>query len=86
MRDADLKNFIMTHRHTEAKIIFSIKRGTLTKPMKLTEPHYMFCGTLGFRGTPVEEHWSRLIYCICITFYVSHHISDTSDYLLNLSF
>jgi len=56
MRDDDLKNFIMTHRHTEAKIISPIKRGTLTEPMKLTEPHYMFCGTLGFRGTPVEEH------------------------------
>jgi len=27
--------------------------------LKLTEPHYMFCGTLRFRGTPVEEHWSR---------------------------
>jgi len=26
-------------------------------PLKLTEPHYMFCGTLGFRGTPVEKHW-----------------------------
>jgi len=24
------------------------------------EPHYMFRGTLGFRGTPVEEHWSRV--------------------------
>jgi len=32
-----------------------IKRGTLTEPLKLTEPHYMFCGTLGFRGSPVEE-------------------------------
>jgi len=20
------------------------------------DPHYMFCGILGFRGTPVEEH------------------------------
>jgi len=26
------------------------------EPLKLTEPHYMFCGTLRFRGTPVEEH------------------------------
>ena len=24
---------------------------TLTKPLKLTEPHYTFC------GTPVEKHW-----------------------------
>jgi len=23
------------------------------------EPHNMFCGTLGFRGTPVEEHCAR---------------------------
>ena len=28
------------------------------EPLKLTEPHHMFHGTLGFRGTPVEEHWS----------------------------
>jgi len=27
--------------------------------LKLTEPNYMFCGTLGFRGNPVEEHWFR---------------------------
>jgi len=27
------------------------------EPLKLTEPHHMFHGTLGFRGTPVEEHW-----------------------------
>jgi len=27
--------------------------------LKLTEPHYMFCGTLGFRVTLVEEHWIR---------------------------
>jgi len=27
-------------------------------PLKLTEPHHMFHGTLGFRGTSVEEHCS----------------------------
>jgi len=26
------------------------------EPIKLTEPHSMFCGTLGFRETPFEEH------------------------------
>ena len=46
----------MTHEHTEAKIISPKKRETLT------ELHYKFCGTLGFRGTPVEEHWSKLHY------------------------
>jgi len=29
------------------------------EPLKLMEHHYMFCGTLGFRGAPVEEHWSK---------------------------
>ena len=29
------------------------------EPLKLTEPHHMFHGTLGFGGTPVEEHWSN---------------------------
>ena len=29
------------------------------EPLKLTESHYMFFGTLVFRETPVEEHWSR---------------------------
>jgi len=43
------------------KIISSKKRGTLTESLKLTEPHYMFRGTLGFRGTPVEEHCRRLL-------------------------
>ena len=47
MRQGDLKNFIMMHQHTEAKIISPKKRGTLT------EPHYMFCGTLGFRNSNV---------------------------------
>jgi len=28
--------------------------------LKTHGTHYMFCGTLGFRGTPVEEHWFRL--------------------------
>jgi len=28
------------------------------EPLKLMEPRYVFYGTLGFRGTPVEEHWS----------------------------
>jgi len=32
------------------KIISPEKRGTLTEPLKLMEPHYKFC------GTPVEEH------------------------------
>jgi len=37
----------MTYQHTEAKIISPKKRETLT------EPHYMFSGTL------VEEHCCR---------------------------
>jgi len=61
MRSGYLKYFIMTHQHTEAKIISPKKRESLT------EPHYMFCGILGFRGTPVEEHWIRikLKWCAC---------------------
>jgi len=38
------------------EIIFLKKRGTLMEPLKLMEPRYVFYGTLGFRGTPVEEH------------------------------
>ena len=38
----------MTHQHTEAKN----QRGTLTEPLKRTEPDYMFC------VIPVEEHRS----------------------------
>jgi len=30
------------------------------EPLKLMEPHHMFHGTLGFRGTPVEEHWTTM--------------------------
>jgi len=56
MQHVDLKNFIIAHKHTDAKNHFSKKRRTLTEPWKLAEPHYMFCETLGFRGTPVEEH------------------------------
>jgi len=40
------------------------KRGTLTEPLKLTEPHchYMFCKTLKLHGTFVEEHcFKRLL-------------------------
>jgi len=44
----------MTHQHTKAKILSPKKRGTLTEPLKLTEPHYMFC------GTPVEEHCAKI--------------------------
>jgi len=48
MRHSDQDSFIMTHQHTEAKIISPKKRETLT------ELHYKFCGTL------VEEHcWRR---------------------------
>jgi len=53
MRHGDLIYFILTHQRTEARNHSPKKQGTLT------EPHYMFCGTLGFRGTPVEEHWCR---------------------------
>jgi len=49
MRHGDPKNFIMTHQHTEAKIISPKKRETLT------EPHYMFCGTPLLKSTVVEE-------------------------------
>jgi len=36
------------------KVISPKKRGTLTELLKLTEPHYMSC------GTPVEEHCYRM--------------------------
>ena len=33
------------------------------EPLKLTEPHHMFHGTLlGFRGTPVEEHCTNTLF------------------------
>jgi len=50
MRDVDLKNFVMTYQHTEAKTISPKKQGTFM------EPHYMFCGTL------VEEHCYRIFF------------------------
>jgi len=56
MRHGDLKNFIMTLQQTEAKIISPKKRRTLMEPLKLTEPHCMFCETLGFGGSPAGEH------------------------------
>jgi len=31
------------------------------QPLKLTEPHYVFCRTVGFRGTPVEKHRIKVI-------------------------
>jgi len=70
MRHGDLNNFILKHQHTEAKIISPKKRGIPTEPLKPTEPHYMFCGTLGFCGTPGEEHWSRVYICISARFKV----------------
>jgi len=33
------------------------------EPLKLTEPHCVFCGTLGFRRTPVEEHCCKCKMC-----------------------
>jgi len=42
----------MTLQQAEAKIISHKKRGTLMEPLKVTEPHCMFC------GNPVEEHYS----------------------------
>jgi len=53
MQHGYLNNFMMTHQHAEAKIISPKKCETLTGP------HYLFCGTLGFRGTIVEEHCCR---------------------------
>jgi len=36
----------------------------LYNPVRLIVPkiRYMFCGTLGFHGTPVEEYWARLYF------------------------
>jgi len=53
----------MTHQHTEAKTISPKKRETLT------EPHYMFCGTLGFRETPVQEHWSKCFTAVMLNLF-----------------
>jgi len=56
MQHGDLKKFVITHQHTEARNHFPQNRGPLTGPLKLTEPskltepHYMLC------GTPVEKH------------------------------
>ena len=49
----------MTHQRTEVRNHFLTKQGALAEPLKLTEPHSMFCGTLGFRGIPVEEHCTK---------------------------
>jgi len=58
MQHGDIKNFKVTRQRTEARNHFPKKRGTLTEPLKHREPHHIFCGTLGFRGSPVEEHCS----------------------------
>jgi len=51
------------HQHIEARNHLPYKkRGTLTEPLKLTQPHYMFCGTLGFRRIYVGEYWVRLYF------------------------
>jgi len=39
----------MTHQHTEERNYSPEKRGTPT------EPHNMFC------GTPVKEHWHKVV-------------------------
>jgi len=48
----------MTHQHIEARNHFLHKAKNPHGTLKTHGTHYMFCGTLGFRGAPVEEHWS----------------------------
>jgi len=36
----------------------------------------MFHGTLGFRGTPVEEHWYRCNHKIAVWVWVIHQLSQ----------
>ena len=36
---------------------FTLKTKTPHGTFKTHGPHYMFCGTLQFPGTPVEKHW-----------------------------
>jgi len=50
MRHGDLKNFRMTHQHIEARNYFPKK----TRNPHGTPLHVLFCGTLGFRGTPTR--------------------------------
>jgi len=42
----------------------------------LTEPHYMFCGTLGYHGTPVEEYWARLYFSTHTEIHFDEHKSN----------
>jgi len=46
----------MTHQHIEARNHFLHKAKNPHGTLKTHGTHYMFCGTLGFRGAPVEEH------------------------------
>jgi len=52
------------------------KRGTFTEPLKLTEPHYLFCGPLGFRGTHVGECWARLYFSTHMEIHFDEHKSN----------
>ena len=41
--------------------------------LKTHESHYMFCGTLGYRETPVEEYWARLYFSTRTEIYFDEH-------------
>ena len=72
MRHGDLKIFMMTHQHTEARNNFPWKN---EEPLKLTWPHYMFCGTLAYHGIPVEEYWARLYFYTYMEIHFDEHKS-----------
>jgi len=75
MQHGDIKFFIMTDQHTEATFPLK-KRGTLTEPLKLTWPHYIFCETPGYHGNPVEGYWTRLYFSTHTEIYCDEHKSN----------
>jgi len=42
----------------------------------LTQTHYMFFGTLGYHGTPVEEYWARWYFSTHTEIYCDEHKSN----------
>jgi len=47
-------------------------------PVRLMVPkiRYIFCGTLGFHGTPVEEYWARLYFSTHTEIHFDEHKSN----------
>jgi len=59
MQHGDLKFFIMTHQHTEARNQFPSKTRNPHGTLKTHVTPLHACGTLGFHRTPVEEYRAR---------------------------